>query len=594
VVLILSIGGVAGAILANWPHGSIQFSQRRLTANLEDHPVWGSTISPDGKYLAFTDNTGFYLREIDNGETHALNVLKGSLVTPTAWYPDGIRLLVTVVENPTSLPSLWQVSIMGDPPHKLIDDARVATLSRDGSQIAFVRPTNGEDQLWAMQADGENPRKLPSGQRSGFGHPAWSPDGRRIIYPVSIYEAGHFGMTTGISVLDLKSGRQDSVVPRDNSYPMLNGYANGVTFGRGLVWTRDNHLIFSLSEPRPNQADSNLWSVGLDEHGHMTSAPVRLTATPDVVGELSATEDAKRIAFTKYSDNPDVYLAELTGGGRRLSALRQLTLDQRRDFPYSWTPDNKEVLFASDRDGPFHIFKQPIDQSVPELFVGGDDAAMSPRMTPDNTAVIYVIWPKLGASSRESRLMRIPIEGGPPSLLVQRADLGNFQCARLPSTLCIFDIRKETEMSFFRFDPVSGKNELIPSLTIHDQRSYGYNWSLSPDGKFLALAKQEGLSEAPSINLFSFENGTERAISVPAWAGIGSIDFTADGRSLLVSARTNTWKWALLKIELDGRTTTLLEDPDMKIGWAIPAPDGKHLALWKARGTANVWMLEQK
>jgi hypothetical protein len=29
------------------------------------------------------------------------------------------------------------------------------------------------------------------------------------------------------------------------------------------------------------------------------------------------------------------------------------------------------------------------------------------------------------------------------------------------------------------------------------------------------------------------------------------------------------------------------------LGWAIPAPDGKHLALWKARGTSNVWMLER-
>lgn len=593
-LLILSIGAVAGAIVVNWPQGSIQFSQRRLTANPDDHPVWGSAISPDGKYLAFTDNTGFYLREIGNGETHALNVLKGLLVTPTAWYPDGIRLLVSAVENPTSPPSLWQICIMGDPPRKLIDDARLAALSRDGSQIAFVRPTNLGAELWIMRADGENPRKLPTGQRFGFGQPVWSPDGRRIVYPVTTYEAGQFGTTTGISVLELASGRQDSVVPPDNDDPMLHAGANGVTFGHGLLWTPDNHLIFSLSEPRPNQADSNLWSVRLDKRGHMTSAPVRLTATPDVVGALSATEDGKRIAFTKYSENPDVYLAELTPGGRRLSALRQLTLDQRRDYPFSWTPDNKEVLFASDRDGPFHIFKQRIDQSVPELLVGGDDAAVLPRITPDNTAVLYVIWPKLGESSRESRLMRIPIEGGPPRQLLQRADLGSVQCARLPSTLCMFDVRKKTEMSFFRFDPASGKNEEIPGLTIHDQPSYAYNWSLSPDGKFLATAKHDGVSTTPSITLFSIEDGTERAISVEAWAGIGSIDFSADGRSLLASAHTNTWKWALLKIDLDGRTTTLLEDPDMKIGWAIPAPDGKHLALWKSRGTANVWMLERK
>jgi hypothetical protein len=28
------------------------------------------------------------------------------------------------------------------------------------------------------------------------------------------------------------------------------------------------------------------------------------------------------------------------------------------------------------------------------------------------------------------------------------------------------------------------------------------------------------------------------------------------------------------------------------LGWAIPSPDGKHLAIWKAQGDSNVWMLE--
>jgi hypothetical protein len=36
----------------------------------------------------------------------------------------------------------------------------------------------------------------------------------------------------------------------------------------------------------------------------------------------------------------------------------------------------------------------------------------------------------------------------------------------------------------------------------------------------------------------------------------------------------------------------MLEDTEVTIGWAIPPPDGEHLALWKARPTSNVWMLE--
>src|SRR5215469_3986716 len=42
----------------------------QLTANLPDDRVRAVAISPDGKYLAFCDETGLYLRQIDTGETH--------------------------------------------------------------------------------------------------------------------------------------------------------------------------------------------------------------------------------------------------------------------------------------------------------------------------------------------------------------------------------------------------------------------------------------------------------------------------------------------------------------------------------------------
>jgi DNA-binding winged helix-turn-helix (wHTH) protein len=51
-------------------------SERRLTANPDDTPVTSGLISPDGKYLAYSDSTGFYLRQ-DNGETRPLPLPKG-------------------------------------------------------------------------------------------------------------------------------------------------------------------------------------------------------------------------------------------------------------------------------------------------------------------------------------------------------------------------------------------------------------------------------------------------------------------------------------------------------------------------------------
>jgi Tol biopolymer transport system component len=152
-------------------------------------------------------------------------------------------------------------------------------------------------------------------------------------------------------------------------------------FGPGLVWTPDKHLIYSASEPPPNQVDSNLWSVLLDSQGRVAGRALRLTATPDDVSYLNASADGKRIAYTKHSLNPAVYISELRAG-TQLSTPQRLTLDEWKNLPFTWTPDSKGIIFVSNRDGLFHIFKQQIEQTVAELLVGGDETANVPRLTP--------------------------------------------------------------------------------------------------------------------------------------------------------------------------------------------------------------------
>lgn len=622
--VILAAGVVIGLTIARSPRQpnaskSPRVAIRRLTANPEDDPVLAGTISPDGKYLAFADKTGSYLREVDSGETHVLKLPSGFVALPVAWYPDGIHLLATRVEGPKAPPSLWQISIMGGLPRKLIDDGRQPAVSRQDSQIAFVRGMDLNEEIWVMDSDGEHPRRIAVGRRSMFGTPAWSPDGRRIACITGVYAPEIFELRTKIDIFDVQAGRQETLLSAEDtqthtppqqrslgtnagdgsdatehSFSVGRGFVldSSVHLGPGLVWTPENQLIYSVSEPRPNQADSNVWSIALDQRGHAAGTAVRITASPDEVANLSATADGKRIAVTKNSINPDVYVVELQGKGTRLGASTRLTLDNRRDFPFSWTPDGKAVLFSSDRDGVYHIFKQQIDQTVPELFVGGPEQAMAPRLTPDNSTMVYVIWPKLG-DSPHGRLMRVPLSGGVPQTLLEKAGVGNVQCARLPSTLCLFDARTPTELSFFRFDPFTGKVEELPEAKIQDAPAYAYNWSLSPKGDILATAKAKGVEKDPKITFLFLKTGVKRTVTAEAWARIDSIDFAADGRSLWAPAYVNTGKSALLNIDLEGHTRTMLEDTSMTIGWAIPAPDGKHLALWKARGTSNIWMLER-
>jgi len=50
-----------------------EFTQRQLTANPSDDPVIRTAISPDGKYLAYTDLTGIHLLLVNTGENRLLS-----------------------------------------------------------------------------------------------------------------------------------------------------------------------------------------------------------------------------------------------------------------------------------------------------------------------------------------------------------------------------------------------------------------------------------------------------------------------------------------------------------------------------------------
>src|SRR5207245_9564471 len=92
---VLLVGVAVGWVIAHWSRQPIQIKQQRLTANPEDDPVLGAAISPDGKYLAFADKTGVYLRQIDSGETDPLNLPTVSAAVSEAREPGGAQLFVS-------------------------------------------------------------------------------------------------------------------------------------------------------------------------------------------------------------------------------------------------------------------------------------------------------------------------------------------------------------------------------------------------------------------------------------------------------------------------------------------------------------------
>jgi len=64
--------------------------------------------------------------------------------------------------------------------------------------------------------------------------------------------------------------------------------------------------------------------------------------------------------------------------------------------------------------------------------------------------------------------------------------------------------------------------------------------------------------------------------------------------SLWTTGFKTTGEWTLLKVDLSGKVLPMLRENKMNLGWAIPSPDGLKLAIWKATGTSNVWLAENR
>jgi len=174
VVLLAGIVSVLlGGLIAAWFVARIQrhpeLKLQRLTANSAERPVLGAVISPDGKYLAWSDDLGLHLTLIATGETSLMARTKtlaaDDTCIPAAWFPDGTRLVAnSLTQTPNGQRArIWIVPAMGGPATPLRDDALAGAISPDGGRIAFLSGGDNLDrEIWIMNASGEDAHKIAS------------------------------------------------------------------------------------------------------------------------------------------------------------------------------------------------------------------------------------------------------------------------------------------------------------------------------------------------------------------------------------------------------------------------------------------------
>jgi len=585
----------AAAIVAYWltrpPPPPPELKERRLTFNPSENALTQGAISPDGKYLAYGDRTGMHLKLIQTGETRTIPQPEGPAPDraawwPNGWFPDGTKFIAAGIgAGAGPRPSAWVISVMGGPPRKLRDDADVWSVSPDGTLIAFGTGLSFMRfrEIWLMSAQGEEPRRLvPGSEDDGFFWAAWSPTGQRIAY--ARFHRTPDKLECSIESRDLKGGQPTPIL----SDPRL------CSEDHKFLWFPGGRFVYTMNEPEPNQDYNNLWEVRVHTRtGKPIGKPRRITNWAEAfLVSLSGTPDGTRLAITRYGYQTDVYVAELEAEGRALKNPRRLTLEESNDYPGQWMPDSKAVLFQSDRNGTWGIYKQGLDQAAAEPVVTGVEYKEKPVLSPDGSWILYLSRASPApAAAGPVRIMRVPTSGGPPQLVLEGRGISGLACARSPAALCVFSESSpdRKQLIFSAFDPVHERGRELTRTNI--SRVGNYSWDLSRDGLRLAFTQYD--EREGRIQILPLAGKEAREVNVKGWNGFVGLSWAADGKGLFVS-RNPTSGNMLLYVNLEGRASVLWEQklPGRWRTWGTPSPDGRYLALVGYNIDSNVWMLE--
>jgi hypothetical protein len=240
--------------------------------------------------------------------------------------------------------------------------------------IAFVSTRDGNGEIYVMNADGSNPRRLTN-YPLWDGFPDWSPDGTQIAYYSYVNSKNWV-----IKVMDADgsnprqltdSGACDGA-PHWSPAPPGGGTGGArITYDSGDC-TGDHREIYV---------------IGVDG-----GTPVNLSnnAADDLLAAWSP--DGTRLVFSSNRDgNYEIYVMDADG-----SNVRRLTDNPAEDHAPAWSPappgggtGGSQIAFYSNRDGNEEIYVMDADGSNPRNLTNHKAADWFPRWSPDGSQITF-------------------------------------------------------------------------------------------------------------------------------------------------------------------------------------------------------------
>lgn len=228
--------------------------------------------------------------------------------------------------------------------------------SPDGSKIVFASfGTGGSSGIFVIPASGGTPEPVTSGPGIKL-EPDWSPDGRLIVYASGV--GGNWNLwtvpATGGEPKRLTEHKGDEWSPR---------------------WSPDGKWIFFVTNWSVN-GDINDWKIPSSG-----GEPIQITALPSDEVTPAPSPDGGRIAY--YTD---------TGGLWVMDLATKKTINVARGEGFrdiiSWSPDGKRLAVGYNPQ-PAVLKKIALNGTALEQRVAGRGSIHSPDISPDGKSIVF-------------------------------------------------------------------------------------------------------------------------------------------------------------------------------------------------------------
>jgi serine/threonine protein kinase len=395
VLLAAAIFGVYTLVLKTRHVPFERFSIENLTNN--GHVILAA-ISPDGKYLVnVRDENGLqslWLRHIPTASNTQVVAPAGTRYGAVTFSPDGNYLyFVRRDDEEHRISSLYRAPVLGGAPQVLIKDVdSPVTFSPDGQRLAYLRARHDSPQwdLLVAREDGSPDRALFTSVPilSDSHTPAWSPDGKVIVIPLTQPTADTF---TGLLVVDAVSGKRETRVVPDA--PLFLHPA----------WMPDSSGMIMTSVAIQNGLQNRQLLFVSYPQGQVRE----LTADTNNYWLLSLASDGRSLVTTQSQYKYEVSLAP----AQSPDALRPVQLSSHlMVWWWSWMPDGRLVF---PQGGEIRI----LDPKGGERILLSDKSHLQDRLVVCGNGR-YIVYRQLGKANKTAEnLWRMDANGSNPTQL---------------------------------------------------------------------------------------------------------------------------------------------------------------------------------